>query len=230
MAHRAEEPHGLAVRLAAMLNTHRRARSTRRLLAGGLLVVFSLAACGSAAAPSPSAGVPGGTPEPTPTAVPGVGGGSGGTGVIDPGSGGGSGGSGGNTGGGIVFPIPPNPNLDPLLGDANYVKPAVGLIDQRTVNVQLVRAVVDDARRATADLRWWSGVAPCNQLDSVQIERDDAAKTIKLKVIEGSAPGEMACIDLAELRATAVILGELASGKWTVSAEGDAKAISLDVP
>lgn len=215
------------------MTTNRPARSTRRLLAGALLVTFTLAACGAAAAPSPSPspGAPGGTPQPTPTAVPGEGGSGGTGGVIDPGGGGsGSDPGNGNTGGGILFPIPPGPNVDPMLGEANYVTPAAGLVNQRTVNVQLVRAIVDAQHRATADLRWYSGVAPCNQLDSVQIDRDDAAKTIRLKVIEGSGPGDMACIDLAELRAAAVDLGELASGTWTIAAEGDAPAIKLDVP
>ena len=216
------------------MTTNRPARSTRRLLAGALLVTFTLAACGAAAAPSaspaaPTPGAPGATPRPTPTAVLGDGGSGGTGGVIDPGTGGGSGSDPGK-GGGILFPIPPGPNVDPMLGEANYVTPAAGLVNQRTVNVQLVRAIVDAQRRATADLRWYSGVAPCNQLDSVLIERDAAAKTIRLKVIEGSGPGDMACIDLAELRAAAVDLGELASGTWTIAAEGDAPAIKLDAP
>ena len=81
-----------------------------------------------------------------------------------------------------------------------------------------------------ADLRWYSGVVPCNQLDRVEIERDDAAKTIHLTVIEGSGQGDVMCIEIAELHATAVDLGELASGTWTISAEGDAPAVKVDVP
>jgi hypothetical protein len=205
------------------------------LLAGIVVALFTLAACGSAAAPAPTVAPTAGpssgpdtTPRPTPTPVPGVGA-TDGTLVIDPGNGGGSGGAGGNTGGGIVFPIPPGPNIDPLVGAAKYLQPAAGLINQHAVNVQLVRAVVADDGTATADLRWWSGVAPCSQLDSIKIERDDAAKTIRLKVIEGSGPGEVACIDIAQLSAAAVDLGKLASGTWTMSAEGDAPAIKLDV-
>jgi hypothetical protein len=208
------------------------AHSTRRLLAGALLVVFTLAACSAAAAPSPSPNPTAGpveTPRRTPTAVPGDPGGGNGT---EPGPPGGccDGGDPGNPGGGIVFPLPPDPNQNPLFGDANYVTPAVGLIDQRPVNVQLVRAIVKDNGTTTADLRWWSGVAPCNQLDHVEVARDEAAKTIHFNVVEGSGGGDIACIDLAELRATAVELGTLASGTWTISAAGDAPAIKLDVP
>jgi hypothetical protein len=203
-----------------------------RLLAAAFLAAFTIAACGSAAAPSPSA--PSATPRSTPTAVPGdpgSAGGSGGGGGTTPGGGGGSDpGSGGNTGGGIVIPIPGNPNDNPLLGNATYVTPAQGLLNLHAVNVQLVRAVVNDDRTATADLRWWSGVEPCSQLDSVQIERDETAKTIRLKVIEGSRGGQVACIDIAQLTATQVNLGTLASGTWTISADGDAPAIKLDIP
>jgi hypothetical protein len=53
--------------------------------------------------------------------------------------------------------------------------------------------------------------------------------TVGLKVVEGSGQGDIACIDLAELHATTVTLGTLAAGTWTISAEGDAPAIPLDV-
>lgn len=220
-----------------MLTTRTPAPTARRSLAGALLVVLTLAACSSAGAgPSPSAAPPGGTPQPTPTAVPGAsgttgGGGGGGGGVIvHPGTGGGTG---GNPGSGIVppgviFPVDPGPDQG-LLGDARYLTPTAGLIDQRNVNVQLVRAAIADDGHVFADLRWWSGVAPCNQLDSVKVVRDDAAKTIHLVVVEGSAPGDMMCIEIAELHATAVDLGVLDAGKWTISAEGDAPAITLEV-
>lgn len=199
-----------------------------RLLAAAFLAAIVVAACGNAAAPSPTA--PSSTPRPTPTAVPGDPGNGGGGGTTPGGGGGSDPGSGGNTGGGIVIPIPGDPNANPLLGNATYVTPAQGLLNLHAVNVQLVRAVVNDDRAATADLRWWSGVAPCSQLDSVQIERDETAKTIRLKVIEGSGGGQVACIDIAQLTATQVNLGTLASGTWTISADGDAPAIKLDIP
>lgn len=211
-----------------MLTNRANALPTRRLLAGALLVVFTLAACGTAAAPSPTPAVPP-TAGPTPTAVPGdAGSGIGGGIGTDPGSGGGS--DPGDPGTGILFPVPAEPIDDSLLGDANYLSPASDLINQRPVNVQLVRALVKDDGSVLADLRWYSGVAPCNQLDRVEIERDGAAKTIHLTVIEGSGQGDVMCIEIAELHATAVDLGELGAGTWTISAEGDAPAIKVDVP
>ena len=175
-----------------------------------LLAVF-LAACSAAAGPTP---VP--TPEPTPTEVPGPGGIGGGSSV---------GGGGAPPPGGIVDP---GGGMDPILGQASFVTPTPGLVDQRPVSVHLVRATADPAG-VSAELRWWSGVAPCSALDSVQVDEDEAAKTIRLTVIEGSGRGDMACIDIAQLKATVVDLGALAAGTWTISAEGDAPAISLEV-
>ena len=212
----AAEPEPRRPRLAAMLKL--------RALALLTVATLTIAACaGAAAPPSPTPGAAA-TPKPTPTAVPG-----------DPGNGGNTGGGtdpGSGTGGGIVNPNPnPNdPNANPLFGNATYVKPTLGLVNQRTANVQLLRAVVNADGTAAADLRWWSGVAPCSALDRIEMGIDEAAKTIDLKVVEGSGAGDVACIDIAQLTATTVDLGTLASGSWTISVEGDAPPIPLDVP
>ena len=180
---------------------------TTRTLPAILLTILAIAACGAAAGPSPT---PAATPQPTPTAVPGnVGGGAGG----------GSGAIGGG-GGGM--------GLDPILGQATFVGPTAGLINQHPVSVQLVRAAAND-QGASAELRWWSGVPPCNALDSVRVVKDETARTIKLTVIEGSGRGDVACIDIAQLKATVVDLGKLAAGTWTISAEGDARSVELEV-
>ena len=186
---------------------------TTRTLPAVLLTILTVAACGAAAGPSPT---PEATPAPTPIAVPGNGG-----------TGGGAIGGGGNVGGGGGI-VDPGPGVNPILGQATFVGPTAGLINQHPVSVQLVRAVADD-QGATAELRWWSGVAPCNALDSVRIDKDEAARTIRLTVIEGSGRGDVACIDIAQLKATLVDLGKLAAGTWTISAEGDAPAIQLEV-
>jgi hypothetical protein len=220
-----------------MLTIRHPRRPAGRAIPASLLLALVLGACGSAAAAPSQGPVAAATPKPTPTAVPGdpgTGGEPGGGGAgVDPGSGTGSGGStgGGTTpggGGGIVFPIPGDPGADPVWGpEPQVVTAAPGLANPHPMNVQGVRAVSDDDA-VVAELRWWSGVAPCYALDSVQIQTDDAARTIKLTVIEGSGPGEVACIDIAVLKATFVDLGDLASGRWTISVDGDAPAITLE--
>ena len=127
--------------------------------------------------------------------------------------------------GGIVDP---GGGIDPILGQATLVMPVAGLVNQHPVSVQLIRAAAD-SKGINAELRWWSGVAPCNALDSVQVEKDETARTIRLTVIEGSGPGDQACIDIAQLKATVVELGDLAAGTWTISAVGDAPAITLEI-
>jgi len=208
-------------------------RPSLALLLPGL--VLAVAACaGAAAAPSPTTNDPAGTARPTPTAVPGdPGSGNGGSGGgTDPGSGGGSGGSSGSgsvPGGGIIFPNPVDPNQNPMFGEATYVTPAANLINQHPVDVQLVRAIQQEDGTVVADLRWWSGVAPCSQLDHVEISKDEAAHTIRFTVIEGSGQGDVACIDIAQLTAATVDLGTLGAGTWKLSANGDAPEINLDV-
>lgn len=193
-------------------------RASARIAALALAAV-TLAACAGATAPSPTPGAAS-TPKPTPTAVPG-----------DPGNGTGGGGSDPGSGGGIVNPNPGgvDPNQNPLFGQANYLTPVAGLLSPHPVNVQLVRALENEDGTIVADLRWWSGVAPCNQLDHVEVARDDAARTIRFTVIEGAGKGDIACIEIAELHGTTVDLGTLAPGEWTLSAEGDAPAIKLQV-
>jgi hypothetical protein len=195
------------------------ARPSRRALALALPLTLIIAACGAAAAPTPS---PAGTPRPTPTAVLG--------GSVDPGGNGGNTGGGSDPGdpgmgGGIVFPLPGGGD-DPLLGDATVVVPKGGTLNPQPVDVQLVSATVQDGR-VIVEARWTSGVEDCYPTDSVDVRVDEAAKTIHLRVLEGSAGGDVICIEIAVLKATAVDLGALAAGTWTISAEGTAEPIEL---
>jgi hypothetical protein len=223
------EPHWTPFRLAAMSNRTRRTSLALLLPA----VLLTLAACAGGAGPSPSPSpAPIGTPKPTPTAVPGDPGSGNTGGGTDPGSGSGGGGTGGNPGTGIGIPFPgggSDPNIDPLFGNANYVTPGADLVGPHPVNVQLVRALQQEDGTVIVDLRWWSGVAPCYQLDHVEIAKDETAMTIRFTVIEGSGKGDIACIDIAQLNATTVDMGKLAAGEWKLSAEGDAPPITLTV-
>jgi hypothetical protein len=204
------------------------ARPSRWALALALPLVLVIAACGAAATPTPS---PVGTPRPTPTPVPGASGEPAGSGSAAGGGavGGGGGVSGGNTGSGVgIFPIPPVPADDPLVGKATNVVPKAGRLNPHPVNVQLLRAATDESG-VRVELRWWSGVEECYATDSVKVERDDAARTIKLTVMEGSNVGDVVCIEIAMLKSTVVDLGVLPAGTWTISAEGDAKPIEVEV-
>jgi hypothetical protein len=172
-----------------------------------LALTLVLGGCGAASvsvAPSPIGAAP------TPTPVPGVDGGSG---------------SGGNTGGGIVNP-PCCKVVDPILGQATVVVPQPGQQNVHPVNVQLVRSSVD-GHHVTVELRWWSGVAPCSVLDSVGVGHVDTTYTIEAD--EGSSGQQVACIDIAQLKATVVDLGDLDPGAYTIKAEGDAPAITVTV-
>lgn len=195
-------------------------RTPRPRLAISLLVALlaGLVVAGCAAAaptPSPTAIAPAVTPTPVPGA-PGAGGGS---------SGGSGSAPGGGSGGGVV---PPGPGDDPLDGDATFVSPIPGQLDPHPVNVQAIRASVD-GRHVQVELRWWSGVAPCSVLDSVQVARSDGDRTIGLTVIQGAGARDVACIDIAQLTATVVDLGDLEPGSWTIRAAGDAAPVVVDI-
>ena len=215
------EPPPFQLRLADMLTYPTVARPSRRALALALPLTLIIAACSAAVAPTPSPAAP----RATPTAVPGDGGSVGG------GGGGGNAGGGsqpGNPGDGIVFPFPPIPGDDPLLGDATVVVPKAGTLNPHPINVQMVRATVEDGH-VIVEARWYSGVEECYPTDSVKVDIDEDAKTIKVTVLEGSAAGDVMCIEIAVLKATAVDLGARPAGTWTISAEGDAKPIELEV-
>ena len=200
------------------------ARPSRRALALALPLTLLIAACGAAAAPTPSPAGP--TPRPTPTAVPGD------VATIDPGDPGNTGGGTdpGNPGtGGILFPLPQDPGDDPLLADATVVVAQPNAPNPQRVNVGLVRAMVDDEGHVIVEARWWSGVEECHPLQAVKVDVDEAAKAVKVTVLEGTVP-DMMCIEIAVLKATAVDVGPLAAGTWTISADGEAKPIELNIP
>jgi hypothetical protein len=110
------------------------------------------------------------------------------------------------------------------------VSPVPGQLDPHPVDVTELHGQANDDGSYAVEARWWSGIAPCNVLDSVRVDRDDTARTLKITVLEGHGPQEIACIDIAQEKATIVVLGKLSSGHWTISAEGEAPPLPVDVP
>jgi hypothetical protein len=176
----------------------------RRLLLAVAVTTVVVAACSSAAAPSapvasqpPSATAP---PAGAPSADPGGGGGSVGG---NPGTGVG--------GGAIVDPTP----VDPAAGAPAIVIPKPGQKNPHAVAPTTLQASVD-GRHVLVKVSWWSGVEPCNVLDSVKVDR--SGTDIAISIIEGSSDLDAMCIEIAQLKATIVDVGDLEPGTYTISA------------
>lgn len=173
----------------------------RSSLVAGLILASSLGAC-SAGAAAPASTSP--TPPP-PTEVPG-GLESPDTGVVGIGIGGGGGGE---------------------AGQPQFVLPRPGTQNPRPVSVESLEARVD-GRNAVVVATWWSGVEPCYVLDSAAFERE--GNTITVSLTEGAGQGDAMCIELAVEKATALDLGELEPGEYTVmAAEGPAEPITFTI-
>ena len=187
---------------------------TFRTALGGLLLGVTIAACSAAAGPTVKPGQDG-SRMPGPTAVPGDQGG---------GAGGGQSGSGGGVGGGVPVDPPPGGGAN---DGANLVVPQPGQLDPQPVSVAGLTVSVN-GRHVSVRLTWWSGVEPCYVLDSVGIARD--GQTIVLTAIEGHGPERVACIEIAQLKATIVDLGELEPGTYVIDAEpGDATPVTIEI-
>ena len=184
----------------------------------GLLAVLLVGACSSAAAPSNPSIPVGPTPSaPAPSSDPSdsAGGGAPGDPVqTDPSV----------PVGGIVNPTP----VDPGLGHPKLVIPRPGQLNPRPVDAASLEPAVN-GHHVLVKVTWWSGVEPCNVLDSVKVERSGTAITIQL--IEGSGDAHAICIEIAEQKATIVDLGELEPGTYTISAggKGDATPVTITV-
>ena len=169
------------------------------LLTAAALAV-ALAACSGGAAPSASAPA---TASPSPTSIPSVDGGAGGGGSSD--------GNVGSGGGVIVDPTP----VDPAAGEPAIVMPKPGQKNTHPVAPTSLQASIN-GRHALVKVSWWSGVEPCNVLDSVRVER--SGSDIAITIIEGSSDLDAMCIEIAQLKATIVDLGDLEPGSYTISA------------
>ena len=182
---------------------------TLRSAAGALLLLITIAGCASPAASGGPSNT--GSTKPSPTAVSG-----------DPGSAGGGQGGGARGGGGGA--PPPAGGIN---DGAAVVVPKPGRLDPHPVNAASLGVVVDGVH-VSVRLAWWSGVEPCYVLDSVDVKRE--GRTITLTIIEGHDPGDVACIEIAQLKATVVGLGDLEPGTYIIQAlPGDAASVTVDI-
>ena len=169
-----------------------------------LAALLSIAACSSSSPPTASPSVPAASPIASDQV--------GGSGDL------GTGGS-----GPAIDPVPIQPGLnEPALviarpGQQNP-HPVVATSLEPNVN----------GRRVVVKLTWYSGVEPCNVLDSVKVE--SAGDEFILTIIEGTSDPNAICMELAQLKATIVDLGELEPGQSTISSPGgDAQPVVVTI-
>jgi hypothetical protein len=187
-----------------------------RSVALGLLAVLALGACSATATPSGSAGPSDSPSAAVPSSAPSdSGGGSyGDVGLTDPSA----------PTGGVIDPT----SVDPRLGQAKLVIPRPGQLNPRPVGAAGLEPAVT-GHHVLVKVTWWSGVEPCNVLDSVLVDRSGTDITIQL--VEGASDANAICIEIAEQKATIVDLGELDPGTYTIRAggNGDAKPVTITV-
>jgi len=180
----------------------------RAILGAAIAIAIGLAACSGATAPATTpAGVASASPPPSSDPPD----------RADPGGGGG--GSPGNPGTGIgIAPVDPAPG-GPGAGQPILVRPVPGRADPHPASPIALEASVD-GRNVLVKITWYGGVEPCSVLDSVKVERTGA--DIAVTPFEGSSQANVACVDIALLKATIVDLGELDPGTYRISAPGSA--------
>jgi len=123
----------------------------------------------------------------------------------------------------IVDPTP----VDPGAGQPAIVIPRPGQKNPHPVGATTLQASVD-GRHVLVKVTWYSGVEPCSVLDSVKVAR--SGSEISIGLVEGSSDLNAICIEIAQLKATIVDLGDLAPGAWTIRATtGDAQPIQLTI-
>ena len=119
--------------------------------------------------------------------------------------------------------------IDPNPGQPKFVEPQPGVLDPHPVQLEEITVRVE-GRHAVLNVTWWSGIEPCSVLESAAWSLDAATNTISVTVREGHGPGDQVCIDIAVQKVTAIDLGELEPGIYTVTAaDGGAPDISFTV-
>jgi hypothetical protein len=193
---------------------------SQSILAVALAVIATvgLAACsGATQQPEAPSAMP--SKEPSPSVPPAA--------STDPGSTAG-GGSAGDPGTGAGTDPSPGPFPgDPIDGPAQIVQPLPGRINPHPVAPIKLEASVDGPH-VLVKVTWYGGVAPCSVLDSVTVTR--SGNDIAITPFEGASNVNVACIDIALLKATIVDLGDVDPGTWRISSPGsDAAAIEVTI-
>ncbi len=124
----------------------------------------------------------------------------------------------------IVQRDPPAPGP----GDGQVVFPVPGQLDVRPIAID--RFLVETAdRNVVVTAFFTSGVEPCAILDTVRVERGEG--TLAITLHEGRGPDDVMCVAIAVAKKTAVDLGELAPGTWTIGdGTGNAQPVTIDIP
>jgi hypothetical protein len=130
----------------------------------------------------------------------------------------------------VVDPGPGNVGGAPPVvqpGQPSLVLPKPGQLNVHDVSIEELSARVA-GRHVVLNARWWSGVEPCNVLDSVAVSR--SGQVITVSVREGTGKGDTMCIEIAMLKVTPIDLGDLEPGDYTIVAQqGPAPAIVVTV-
>lgn len=122
---------------------------------------------------------------------------------------------------------PADPSQDPGgIGDgAKTVVPKPGQLDVHDVSADSLTARVDGST-IVVTASWFSGVEPCNILDTVVVAKGQASYSITLR--EGHGPEEVACIAIAELHKTEIPIPDVAPGTYQIT-DGTGGAAPIEV-
>ncbi len=125
------------------------------------------------------------------------------------------GGSDGNIGSDTPVSSTPDPGGDAPLpgGRAQRVRPRPGMADLHKVAWEKARQT---SSGRSLRVTYWSGVEPCNVLDHAEVSYED--KKIVVTIYEGHDPtgDDVACIEIALLKAVQVQLDEPVDGRQIV--------------
>jgi hypothetical protein len=107
----------------------------------------------------------------------------------------------------------PGPSDAPGRPRRQLVEPQGGQVDLRPIAWTRARVARDDR---TVTISFASGIAPCSVLDHVDVE--DRPETVTITLFEGHAPdaGDVACIEIAQLKAVRIILERPLNGRELV--------------